>query len=69
MLTIEYAKWQEFLKLWHNGKFHPALRFGQALHQFLDLQKTIQFVKECDKLYQLDGEEAHRYALKIFNFS
>lgn len=52
MLTFPVSKVKQFK---HNNK---ALRWGQAFHQFMKLEKCDQDKNFCDKLYNADEDVA-----------
>lgn len=49
-----------FLEFWSDPKKKGTLRMGQAFHQYMKLEKVSSEKDWCDRLYQLDGEEAKK---------
>lgn len=61
MLTIPVSAYQRFLKEEWPKKKGTGLRFGQAFHQYMKLEKSYSSNEDqafCDKLYQADGDDA-----------
>lgn len=55
MLTFSQTQVQEF----HRSLYNPALRWGQAFHQYFKLEKIKGADKDwCDKLYYADTQTA-----------
>ncbi|MCZ7131790.1 hypothetical protein O6249_24140, partial [Salmonella enterica subsp. enterica] len=54
------AKYDQFLRKFYNVDNQP-LRLGQAFHQEFSLEKSTQFKKQFDALYQLNNQDALRF--------
>lgn len=54
MLTFPQTRIEDFKK----KKKVPGIRLGQAFHNFMRLEKCNSDKEFCDKLFELDGEEA-----------
>ena len=64
-MTIEEAEYRLFQRM-HTSGSHAGLRYGQAFFNHFGLHKCIQNKEICDRLYELDGEEAQAYIAEQF---
>ena len=64
-MTIEEAEYRLFQMI-HQSGGHSGLRYGQAFFNHFGLHKCVQNKNICDRLYELDGEEAKSYIAELF---
>ena len=64
-MTIEEAEYRLFQMI-HQSGGHSGLRYGQAFFNHFGLHKCVQNKNVCDRLYELDGEEAKSYIAEQF---
>ena len=65
-MSIEQHEYNNFLKQWKEYSRHYKLRFGQAFYNYFDLFKMKQ-TPELEMLYHLDGVEAEKMILQMFD--
>jgi hypothetical protein len=63
-LQIERAAYEEFARLWSQGRFEHQ-RLGQAFYNHFNLHKLADQAP-LRRLYEADGEKASELILRLF---